>query len=1838
MKQIKELAKQLLNAVLLGALMIPLILFAISVEAEKPTLSFEGTRIQTAADGSVQLLFDVCLSGNKLKNGTYYAAGTQFTLSFNSDYIAPSDYETNEAIRNFNPSDSAFKVAEELCYEDSGVKKSPFANPENSKLHLVSRNSVSFYLALEDIPYDANNGNFTTIEMGEAGDLRTTFKITGDKLKLGTLSFRVTDVSKVPEIIAEFNGQSNLLFEKNHGKKDSTKKLIYFAKRAEGEGTEPWAILFYTEGQRDERHQTINDYNNDEKAQALFSYDFPKTIIAARAANAELTLNAYQVYTGADLNGDGVLEATVGDISSALQRYSPAITVTYSDGSEGNFIMPWGQATTVNGLHWGATTVFDMNSNTTAAKQLKVVDSVTDTATEIAYDPTAGRYHTETTNADQRYRVSKSFCYTDGEGNAQTFPVPVEVKLTVTPVTLIDLTADKLERSYILNDTLVTSTVTKMSDMELPTMARLTTDVPVGNGTLTMDIPAWGQKQGTSYADGSTLSALHKDGATDATVEHFPVAADIDDGNGWNYTETNSKLRGNNRAGVYKFNMTHLVGGAIEGYRFTKTDIQRKYPWMTVKQDEWDLIATRTVVWNDVASDTTEELVDTSRYLVTYVSTVTENLTTTTATAEQAQPKLTLQVGKDGTSLPDDTKFRVRLPDGTVIGNGVTVNTVTLTDWFTTTVGSGDVNTGYYDTKRGSGTDFGDAWSAPHYAYQIMINSGDVANDEGDYKTEREKLRRYINLGGWFAVSVQESGTADGTTVATTAWSDFIPVYVPPRENRYEESKEYNFLGNTADLFPWQGGVSTTAVLPQGTYKNVDATTGELTGGTLDYGVKTTYNGNTGEQGNAARLYTFTVDPSWKTATATYGGGNNYTQYGADYFLNNALYAAYGRVNNVMNPMNTADYDTADAKTATIRAEKENKTAVTEGLVLEYVATNGGGKSVSETTNADGYTNVQEIVFEAKQQGYTLRQTYTLRLRNTGTTDIDGIALDLLTDVQGNDIYDKKNDSNPAGGHFEILQAPASYLKAGDSTTFVITYVYDLKAYTEGGQKVVADYKDKIFITGNGKTSVGAGKTAGTDYLLDFDAQFTVSPEKLHRVTVNVVPVDSAGKPTMGNAGVIVGETSTGAMNKSAGTTAYAEGNKVYILVEPYDEYEVASITAKDSAGNELSGDSVLQQFNVVKDAEGHFIYYFQMPADDVTVTVAFKEGIYSKLRLSDLRVYSGTVQTNHYPWTGDTTTALPNWNATKASLQKTIWQKTFTEQEQTDAAAMVTEHSGNQEADDLYLMTGQGTATTAGYMNTEPQYVVVLPAADDWAQVEVDLREVLYLFAKADYPEITLPDGTNYENTVLENMEVQMALFDTKPDDMTWAQYVDYIDKLLSGDPSVYTDIYPISSYSWNYDGANYSKSPYAEAGKTNPLTTHTSIPFESPEQGKSKYVRVTVSYKPTGETNSITRSYYIELHRAKAEPEAELNYGNSPFGMIMNDTTMSDKEKERAKTAFVANNFTFDGINSQLTAQNKKDGLTNLVPAVVKGTALEKLHYWIEAWAPPTETWGVAGTAWALDGDWTNANAASGAVSVYDAETGMSETHYKERTNIATENTINLDLNSYAFFAIMGENFTDAGLSWAKDSSGRYVDLSEVVITLEQVDTLTTTTDKDSSANQKQRFTASTPVKVAFVDSTTSAAAKSGATVLMPRTVENEGATLELRAGRYKLTYTYPDYNYIPADPAAGVAESGDHLTVTRDFVVLAPVGDVNSDGTVGDTMDDTVDERLIETRYSVTGSAEPALGYMAYTTDAIFKLRTVDVNNDRNINDADANAISKNATVETFYLPTNYKPTTP
>lgn len=1832
MKGLRQLEDRILTAIMVVALMVPLVLVAIS-QGNKPTLSFEGTQIQVREDGSVQLLFDVCI------NNAPMTTGAQFTLRYNPQYILPSDYTSNAVLENRSSSDPAFFKNPDLYQENIGgqlVPVDPFEKPMTNTLVMYSdsgtQGSIQVILFTNGSIVPGIGSGMTSVETGEGTGalLKRNVFDASRKLKLGTLSFRVMDTDLLPEIVRKFNGVGidvngkavGVLLEGNHAKGDSLDKLIFFDDRAGRLGLNPWGIGLCVEGEsHGYEYVTWNDANNDEKAQATFSYVFPKTIIKARAAEAELTLNAYQVYT----------DGHVSDVDAALQKYSPAITVTYSDGSQGNFIMPWGRTSNavdsdgnnivvdsngdvISALPWAATVVTDRNDATNRV----VKDAVTDTTKEIQYDPTASRY--KTAGANQLYLVEKSFCYEEG-GQAKTFPIPIQVNLTVTPITLVDVTANDLHKSYILNDDLVSgeAPVQSLGALQLPTQARLVTDVPAGGATLIMDIPGWSNEQkhqdGTteywpSESTGSTMDKLWKDGATDdgAAVNasiylHWPTAAD----QGKFVTvppatapasEGNGAYLGTNRAGLYTFKMATAYGGTPTA--FQRPAIQTAYPWLTIPDNNavagdpeaWPIDdATRRIVWNGEPKEDPDDpdkpaLVDTNRYQVTYVSTITNN--------SNSQPDLTLQVKRvSGTtieSLKPDSVFRIMLPDGTELGTGYEDDAVTLADWF-------DHGTnGRYEPKENMNVDVD--FPGAKRGFDLTTNPGDPTT--GNYGGDREKLRRYINLGGWFSVAVKE---ADDTTGEKTLWSDFIPVYVPPRDNYYEESKTYNFIGENAGLYPWPGGLSTTVILPPGTYDPVtinaantivpvyESESDGVTRTTERYGILTTYDGSTGAQ--PGRLQTFTIDPEpspdpdndWRktgpvSVSTADGTARSVTTYGSEVFLDSAVYNAYGKVLNRLTDRTLMQKVYApDASTALVRTEELKKDDLIEAIVLEYVSTSGGERSI----NTIG-PNVSAVIYEARTQGYTMRQDYTLVIRNIGDVDINGLSIDTFTDLMSNSAYNK--DLDVGGGHFELLKPPASFLPAGESTTFVLTYVYDLRA---NGSKAM-DYKDKLFITSNRKNRTGDDCVAGTDYLLDFDAQFQVTSQNIHRVFVNVVPADEC----MGTAGVIVGEVTDGfgntMMNTTAGTTAFSQGSRVYFMVSPKDEYlhNQELMTVVDSTGNKVETTRYEPPEGVTL-PDNVEIYTFVMPDYDTTVTIYFYEPISSKLRLSALRVYADEQEANLFHPDPDDPRDTTAWDSVKEQYRQTIWQKTYTKAERDKSD----EYAANGDGKNLSLMT-MGTADKPGFDSQVNQYLTVIPADADWAQVEADLRKVEYLV-----------NG----NQALTGINVEMLLYSTK-------------DVNVMQQDGGYKSIYP-------QDYLGY------HTGETNGPTTHTSIPFESPQPGNSKYVRILLTYKGDDMSESVTRAYYIEIHRAPKTVDAELNYGNSPYGMIMNDTNITGKEA--AKKAFVNNQYSFSG-------------LTTGVPSVVtKENGLLDLHYWIEAWAPPTETWS------APNADWRTSEA------VYDSDTGMGKALYyqlsgwryddekKQDVITTSSNSYNLDLNDYAFFAIMGEEFRDPGIKRATDSSGRAVDLTKAVISL-QAYTLDADADANIPGGQLERFGLPTDpdmlkartITFGFLDAGDGTAAVSGDTVRSDwalwyrgadgSLVQTEGAEntlLQLRPGRYQLAYTFPDYNYIKDDPIYG----NSYLTVTRDFVVLAPVGDVNADLTVADTVDKT----LMEGRIS-PNAGYPALGYMAdnYDYAAIFKLRTCDVNNDRNINNIDANTIREHTTVKRFYLPVGYGPT--
>lgn len=1775
-ERIRRLDKKGKGIILGLVLAVPLILFAISA-GNIPTIFYDGMRINVMPDGSVQMLVDVGVGY------TEWVSDLKFELNYNENYFVPSDYDTNEPITpasmsgqgGVKPEDVAktFRYNPDLYREDrdhDGVFETPvnpFKSYEDMTLkeqedsnQSITKDCLSMLLLLNNevideqyVTGDMDNpvdGEMAIILRAENSERIPVVCAKNSKVVFGTLSFRVTDPSKLPEIAEKFERVKNDLDPYAQG--NTNDYLIHFKTKGTTFREGPWRIDSWVRASGSEDYQTraLNDWPRAPagfKAEARFTFHFPRTIISVEAAEMELSIDAYRAYT----------EGNVGDLDKVLQKYSPTVIVKYSDGTQGSFMMPWGRVT----APWTASDYYYFGGRDEDTGEFIKGAPVTN------YDPTGGDYY-----------VEKLFCYEDEDQVMQVFPVPVKVHLTVTPIKLLDVTADNLHKAYVLNNALVdpNTGIQNHSALKLPSEARLIVDIPPSGVSLTMDIHGWSHEQENGYWPFANVPAgepevlgLWKDGtvASDAGYLHWPVP---NDRNQWKNTEANGSLLGNNRAGMYTFFMAETYGSGIKDI-FTQQEIQAKYPWLTVDRD-YDLEnATREIVWNDAPVDPDDpqppKLEDTARYVASYVSTETD--------PGNDQPTLTLQVTKKAeasgatANMNEFSAFRVKMPDGTEIGVGTmysgTVHEVEATkeDWFAG-------NDGFHQQNQKG--DLGE--DGNRRGYHLLSNPGDPTTPDNDFNTERELLRRYINLGGWFYVAVKEGPDADGREYR---WSDFIPVYVPPRPNYYTENKEYNFIGSNADLFPWPNGIQSTVILPQGEYEIVDDQGGlvyakdefdQIIPGVRQkerYGVKTTYDGITGAQ--PGELNTFAIFPDandastgpngWKTdktgSITVNGGVRSITKYGPNEFLDNRLYTAFGYVRNKWSLQ-----PNPDNYTAVIRVEKEaDPTPKEKELVtLTYVSTNGGTPSVTYSG-----VNVDTAIFNTKLQGYTTRQDYTLSINNIGDTDIYGLDINSLYSFTGDD-----------GGHFEILQPPASFLPAGESTTFVLTYVYGLEAQKNGDP---LDYLDRLYITSNSHNHLDPEDPDNLDYLLHFHARFQVTNTDIHRVTVRVIPADGG----MGTAGVIMGELrgSTGmppTMDTSPGSDAFGEGSTVYIMVTPKDEYNRYDTTVVDDSG----ANHYLYRYNTdnvtLPDGspipDGVEVWYFTMPDYDTVVTVTFREPIDSKLRLSDLIVYADEKSENLFDKATET---QESWDARSAPYVQKIWQKSFTEAEENKADSFANDSSHKYTSADQYLMA-LGTADVPGFDKSVKHYLTVIPYDADFAQIEAKLLSTM----KFD----------DLENPDLSPVTVDMTLYYKDKDSYTGADKVSYTEDDNDKD-TVDLDTYKDRSVLHDING------------DTAVPTRHTSSIFDSPPHGKSVYVRVDVSYTEGGITT--TRSYYVELHRAPKDLVIDrdygMNYGNSPFGMIMNDKAIADKDT--AKVNFINNKYSFDGLTAN-------------VPAVVQGTDLQRIHYWTEAWVAPD--------------------------AVYEPESGLGITHYVDyfggRVQVGVglyrpEN--NLDLSDYAFFAIMGEAFEDPGLSWIRDSSGRKVPVEDAVLSLDAI-TLDTAAGK-----QTQRFGLPTipdpddPTGGSYIVDTT------GRTVIMDlgpaaTTVNafwsNPGNGRYLRPGRYKLVYSVPDYDHDPMDP------DPHYLKVTRDFVVLAPVGDVDADRTVTEATD----------RPLVKGRVTDPLGYLAenYEGAAIFKLRTCDVNNDRNINNIDANAIAADGVtnpksdylekIQKYYLPIGYK----
>lgn len=228
----------------------------------------------------------------------------------------------------------------------------------------------------------------------------------------------------------------------------------------------------------------------------------------------------------------------------------------------------------------------------------------------------------------------------------------------------------------------------------------------------------------------------------------------------------------------------------------------------------------------------------------------------------------------------------------------------------------------------------------------------------------------------------------------------------------------------------------------------------------------------------------------------------------------------------------------------------------------------------------------------------------------------------------------------------------------------------------------------------------------------------------------------------------------------------------------------------------------------------------------------------------------------------------------------------------------------------------------------------------------------------------------------------------------------------------------------------------------------------------------------------NDNVRSYTVSIMRKIAsEDMAEFGYGNSPFGLIMQDGTVDHEEK---KAAF---------------------RLTNSFVDYVPSGAHKGLVYHPDAWGN---------------------TAAAAAVAVAVAE------------DDATKQDVgNYDRNDYALFVYVGEEFTDPGIGKVKNSLGETVAASSVTATVYGLNAL-----GDYSADKKpvDDFRQGTPYDLTLVDgkATVAKRVRPGVYTLTYEYKDYNGDTLKLTRPLIVL-YKLGDVNMngtVNADDAAMLA----------------------------------------------------------------------------------------------------------
>ena len=284
-----------------------------------------------------------------------------------------------------------------------------------------------------------------------------------------------------------------------------------------------------------------------------------------------------------------------------------------------------------------------------------------------------------------------------------------------------------------------------------------------------------------------------------------------------------------------------------------------------------------------------------------------------------------------------------------------------------------------------------------------------------------------------------------------------------------------------------------------------------------------------------------------------------------------------------------------------------------------------------------------------------------------------------------------------------------------------------------------------------------------------------------------------------------------------------------------------------------------------------------------------------------------------------------------------------------------------------------------------------------------------------------------------------------------------------------------------------------------------------------------ITLTANEGGE--SASRIYTVDIYRKpKADDMVSFNYGNSPYGLIERDSSITDKAA--AKKAFDDAKCSFKGS------------------AAPEGAAAD-LSYHADAW-------------------------------------GLSSEAY------------NYDKDEYALFVYNGYSFKDPGIRSVTNSVGDTVEPADIT---RKVTLLELTAENPSNLINDMREVTE-------------------ATYTLPADVSESVKILDkrVRPGVYSIDYSFKDFD-------------GSTVTVSKPLIVLYRRGDVDLSN-----MTERNDALYIERRFRVQLPYGNIQGFEAGSMLALYRI--VDVNNDRNINIGDANAIKYSTETMSEFYPNDWE----